>query len=117
VADDAIVSIQCTSPLIAPQAYWCILRTMESAGFKVRPYQATVPSFGVWGFALASPGDVPPPQQLATAVAGKTRFLNDAGLRSLFDLPNDLQPRDVEINRLDSQALVRYYEAEWRQWN
>lgn len=117
VADDAIVSIQCTSPLIAPQSYWCILRTMETAGFHVRPYQATVPSFGVWGFALASPGEVSLPKQLAPAVAGRIRFLNDEALRSLFELPADLQPRDVEINRLDSQALVRYYEAEWRQWN
>jgi len=117
VADDAIVSIQCTSPLIAPQSYWCILKTMESAGFRVRPFQATVPSFGVWGFALASPRDVPKPQHLAAAILGQMRFLNDDGLRSLFELSADLQPRDVEINRLDSQALVRYYEAEWRQWN
>ena len=117
VADDAMVAIQCTSPLIAPQAYWCIVRTMESAGFQIRPYQATVPSFGVWGFALASPGNIPQPQQLAPAIAGKTRFLNNDGLKSLFDLPVDLQPRHVEINRLDSQALVRYYETEWRQWN
>ncbi len=117
VADDAIVSIQCTSPLIAPQSYWCILKTMETAGFRVRPYQATVPSFGVWGFALASPGDVPSPQHVPVAVAGKMRFLNDDGMKSLFDLPADLQRLEVEINRLDSQALVRYYETEWRQWN
>ncbi|HVJ88011.1 MAG TPA: hypothetical protein VM452_20270, partial [Caulifigura sp.] len=117
VADEAIVSIQCTSPLIAPQSYWCILKTMETAGFRVWPYQATVPSFGVWGFALASPGDVAMPQHVPEAVAGKTRFLNDDGMKSLFELPADLQPRDVEINRLDSQALVRYYETEWRQWN
>jgi spermidine synthase len=115
--EDAVISIQCTSPLIAPQSYWCILRTMESVGFHVVPYHATVPSFGVWGFALASPAPLEPPQHLPSAVLGKTRFLNDESLRSLFHLPQDLKPRDVEINRLDSQALVRYYEAEWRQWN
>jgi len=117
VSDDAIVSIQCTSPLIAPQSYWCILKTMESAGFHVAPYQATVPSFGVWGFALASPSPVERPTRLAPAIVGQTRFLNDESLASLFELPADLQPRDVEINRLDSQALVRYYESEWRLWN
>ncbi|QDT52210.1 Spermidine synthase [Caulifigura coniformis] len=117
VSDDAIVSIQCTSPLIAPQSYWCILKTMESAGFHVAPFQATVPSFGVWGFALASPSPVNRPARLAPAIVGQIRFLNDESLASLFELPADLQPRDVEINRLDSQALVRYYESEWRQWN
>jgi spermidine synthase len=103
--------------LIAPQSYWCILRTMESAGFNVRPYHATVPSFGVWGFALAARGDVAAPRELAPAIAGRTRFLNNESLPALFELPVDLQPRVVEINRLDSQALVRYYESEWRQWN
>ncbi len=117
VTDNAVVSIQCTSPLIAPQSYWCILRTMETAGFQVQPFHATVPSFGVWGFALASPSALSPPSQLSPAIAGATRFLNDDALKSLFKLPADLQPRDVEINRLDSQALVRYYESEWRQWN
>jgi len=24
---------------------------------------------------------------------------------------------ETEVNRLDNQALVRYYEAEWRRWN
>ncbi len=55
LAPDALVSIQCTSPLVAPKSYWCILASMQSAGFHVRPFQATVPSFGIWGFALASP--------------------------------------------------------------
>ena len=49
----AAVSVQCTSPLFARRSYWCIIRTMEAAGFHVQPYHATVPSFGVWGFALA----------------------------------------------------------------
>ena len=28
-----------------------------------------------------------------------------------------MAPVETEINRLDNQALVRYYEAEWRRWN
>jgi predicted membrane-bound spermidine synthase len=28
----------------------------------------------------------------------------------------DLGPVPVEINRLDNQSLVRYYEAEWRRY-
>ena len=51
---NAAVAVQCTSPLFARKSYWCIIRTLEAAGFAVRPYQAAVPSFGVWGFALAA---------------------------------------------------------------
>ena len=110
---EATISVQCTSPLYARQAYWCIIRTMEAAGLSVRPYQTTVPSFGVWGFALAGqrPLDVP------TRVHVPTRYLDDANLAAMFLFPRDMTPVPVEINRLDNQMLVRYYEDEWRKWS
>ena len=46
----AAVAVQSTSPLFARTSYWCIVKTIEAAGFAVRPYQTAVPSFGVWGF-------------------------------------------------------------------
>jgi spermidine synthase len=117
MAEDGIVAIQCTSPLTAPKSYWCIARTVESVGFHVLPYHASVPSFGVWGFVLASPRPIEPPSDLRPEMAKSLRFLNNSNLRNLFDLPADLQPVPVEINRLDDQPLVRYYESEWKQWN
>jgi spermidine synthase len=110
---DAAISVQCTSPLNAPRAYWCIIRTMEAAGLYVRPYQATVPSFGVWGFALARlhPFDAPPHVRVAA------RFLDDPTLATMFIFPRDMAAVPVEINRLDNQMLVRYYEEEWGKWS
>ncbi len=35
----------------------------------------------------------------------------------MFDLPPDITPVPVTINRLDNQTLVRYYEAEWNRCN
>ncbi|MDA1161606.1 MAG: polyamine aminopropyltransferase [Planctomycetota bacterium] len=107
---DAMVCIQCTSPLLSRRAYWCIVRTMEAAGFYVRPFHAAVPSFGDWGFALASLSEFGAPTHLDDVVRGSLRFLNDETLSAMFQLPEDLSPIDVEINRLDNQALVRYYE-------
>ena len=113
ITDDAVMSIQCTSPLVAPKSYWCIVATMEASGFVVRPYRVSVPTFGVWGFGLASPvGPVPPPQSLAN-LKGALRFLNDSVMLDLFDLPVDMQRVDSALNRLNDQALVRYYEQEW----
>jgi len=108
----AAVTIQCTSPLFARTSYWCIVRTIESAGFHVRPYQTSVPSFGIWGFALASLNDFEIPKHV---IAG-SRFLDDSSVASMFVIPADMSPVDVEINRLDNQALVRYYESEWRHY-
>ena len=113
LAPGAAVSVQSTSPLFARNSFWCIVRTLEAAGFQVRPYYTAVPSFGVWGFALArrDPFDVP---QRTPAVA--LRFLNDQSLAAMFTLSEDLGPVPVEINRLDNQSLVRYYEAEWKRY-
>jgi spermidine synthase len=46
------------------------------------------------------------------------QFLNDRSFASMFEFPTDTsRPADeIEINRLDNQALVRYYEAEWRRF-
>jgi spermidine synthase len=44
------------------------------------------------------------------------RFLNREALTAMFDMPVDMKPLPVEINQLDNQALVRYYEREWRKW-
>jgi spermidine synthase len=109
---EAVMSVQCTSPLFARKSYWCIIRTMEAAGFFVRPYQTTVPSFGVWGYALARLA----PFESPAHVMPRLRFLTDSGLPSLFQFPADMSAVPVEINRLDNQTLVRYYEEEWRKW-
>lgn len=113
LAPGAAVAVQCTSPLYARQSYWCIVRTMEAAGLHVRPYQTTVPSFGVWGFSLARLE----PFEQPSRVGVPARFLDEATLAAMFVFPRDMQPVPVEINRLDNQVLVRYYEDEWRKWS
>ena len=39
------------------------------------------------------------------------------GIASLFVLGPDMSKVETEVNRLDNQVLVRYYEDEWRRWN
>jgi len=105
--------VQATSPLFARKSYWCIIETMRAAGFAVQPYQVTVPSFGVWGYALARHAAFEPPTHVPKL---PLRYLNDEALVAMFDMPADMKPVPVEINQLDNQALVRYYEREWRKW-
>ena len=109
---NAAVSVQSTSPMFARNSYWCIVRTLEAAGFVVRPYYTAVPSFGLWGFALArsTAFDVP-----RNPMAG-LKFLDDQSLAAMFTFSKDIEPVPVEINRLDNQVLVRYYEGEWKRF-
>ena len=82
---------------------------LRAAGFEVKPYQVTVPSFGVWGFVLARRVPFEPPTQPPNVAL---RFINASALRSMFEIPADMTKVPVEINQLDNQALVRYYERE-----
>jgi spermidine synthase len=110
------VVIQTTSPLIARKSFWCVMKTLESSGFSVRPFQTSVPSFGIWGYALAKLEPFDKPKVPSPDV--ELRFLNNETFASLFEFPADTaRPDDeLEINRLDNQALVRYYESEWRRF-
>nr|MBA2620277.1 polyamine aminopropyltransferase [Acidobacteriota bacterium] len=114
---DSAVVVQTTSPLIARKSFWCIIKTLEAAGFNVKPYQTTVPSFGIWGFALAKLQPFDAPAKLPENV--ELKFLNEKSLVSMFEFSADTAlpyDEEIEINRLDNQALVRYYEAEWRRF-
>ncbi|HNQ14203.1 MAG TPA: hypothetical protein PKM58_01480, partial [Pyrinomonadaceae bacterium] len=113
---DSAVVIQTTSPLMARQSFWCIVKTLETAGFIVRPYNTAVPSFGIWGFALAKLEPFAVPAKPASNI--ELRFLNETTMASMFEFSSDTNrpTGEIEVNRLDNQALVRYYETEWRKF-
>ena len=103
--------IQTTSPLYARQSFWCIARTLESVGLQVAPYHAYVPAFGEWGFALATRQPWRAPDRYPPGL----RFLTVETTAALFQFPPDMAPVETEINRLNNQILVHYYEREWNQ--
>ncbi len=108
---DALAVIQATSPLYARQSFWCVVTTIESVGLIATAYHALVPSFGEWGFVLAGRRAYRPPQSYAVDM----RFLTAATTPLLFLFPKDMARVDAEVNRLNNQVLVRYFEQEWRQ--
>ena len=101
--------IQTTSPLVARRSYWTVVHTIESVGLTARPYHANVPSFGEWGFVIASRR----PWRMPTELPPDLRFLNLPSLPQLFDFPRDMARVPAEVNRLSNQTLVTTYEAEW----
>ncbi len=101
--------IQTTSPLVARKSYWTVAQTIESVGLTATPYHAHVPSFGEWGFIIASRR----PWHVPTALPAGLRFLNLPSLPVLFDFPLDMARVPTEVNRLSNQVLVTTYEDEW----
>lgn len=122
LAPEAVVSMQATSPLWSPEAYWCIVRTLEHEGFEVRPYHAYVPAFGEWGFVLAGPVERDGEGELVSGgladgfvqLPPGLRFLTRDTLPTLFHFPKDMARLEGPINRLDNQVIVRLYESDWR---
>lgn len=101
--------VQTTSPLVARQSFWTVAQTIESVGLQTAPYHAHVPSFGEWGYIIASHRPWRLPEQLPDGL----RFLDVGSLPLLFDFPRDMARVPAEVNRLSNQALVHTYEREW----
>lgn len=101
--------VQTTSPLVARQSFWTVVHTIEAAGLGATPYHANVPSFGEWGFVVASRRPWRQPAKLPEGL----RFLNLQTLPLLFDFPQDMAAVPTGVNRLSNQILVRTYEQEW----
>jgi spermidine synthase len=101
--------VQTTSPLVARESFWTVVTTIEAAGLTATPYHAHVPSFGEWGYVIASRR----PWRLPQALPAGLRFLTVDSVPLLFDFPRDMQRVPAEVNRLSNQVLVTTYEREW----
>lgn len=95
--------------LVARQSFWTVAQTIESVGLRAAPYHAHVPSFGEWGFIIASRR----PWRLPEVLPGDLRFLSTPSLPLMFDFPLDMARVPAEVNRLSNQVLVHTYEREW----
>jgi spermidine synthase len=111
LSDGGAAVIQSTSPLFARKSFWCIVKTLESSGLRATPYHLYVPSFGEWGFVIASSHPYSQPEKYVKNL----RFLTADMAPSLFQFPKDMLPVEVEVNKLNNQVLVQYYESEWHE--
>jgi spermidine synthase len=109
VAEGGAAVVQSTSPFVARKSYWCVSDTLEAVGFKTAAYHTLVPSFGDWGFVLASRQKF---AQAKTYPAG-LKYLNPEIAREMFVFPKDIERVPVGVNRLNNQLLVRTFEEEW----
>jgi spermidine synthase len=101
--------IQTTSPLVARRSFWTVAATLEAVGLHTTPYHVNVPSFGEWGFIIASHRPWLPPRALPAGL----RFLTPGGVTAMLDFPTDMARVPAEPNRLSNQMLVRTFEEEW----
>lgn len=105
---------QATSPYFATQAFWSINNTIATAGLRPIPYHLYIPSFGDWGFVLASKEELNPEDIQINVV---TRYLETKLLPGLFTFSKDLGYRDAAPSTLDKPLVLGYYLKSWKHWN
>jgi spermidine synthase len=105
--------VQSTSPLFARRSFWSIVETLRAAGLRTYPYHAYVPSFGEWGFVIASRA----PYAIPAALPGGLRFLTNDAVAEAFHFPFDMRAIPAEPNSLNDQILVRYYAEDFERIN
>ena len=74
-------------------------------------YHVYVPSFGEWGYTIAANNPAADFKQVKRK-AGGLRFY-DYTYERFNNFSKDMMANDVEVNRLDNQVLVRYFDEEW----
>lgn len=117
---NGMISIQSTSPYYAPKAFWCINKTLETEGFNVLPYHAQVPTFGDWGFQLATNDKINIEEIKSNFSQSNltTRFLNLDTIDRLFVFSEDekIDKTSLEVNSLLTPKLLTYYLEAVKEW-
>jgi spermidine synthase len=111
LSTDAIIVVQTTSPYFAPKSFWCINKTVMQVFPQINAYHAYVPSFGEWGFTIAINGFGTEFTNVNRTVKGLKFY--DYSFKKFNYFTKDMISNDIEINRLNNQVLVRYFDEEW----
>ncbi len=111
-----VMSIQSTSPYYAKEAFWCINKTILLEDLNVVPYHIWVPSFGDWGFQLASKDTI---DISKIKINVQTKFLNNTNIQGVFLFSEDEKTNlgNINPNTLSNPKLISYYleaEKRWR---
>ena len=113
---------QSTSPLYSPEAFLCIKKTMEAAGFSTVPYQNSVPSMGRWGWVIGVRHEVMPAQRLKQELLTlefadiETRFFNRDAMISMAHFGKGLFEKEAQIEpntQFDHNILKYYRQGNW----
>jgi Predicted spermidine synthase with an N-terminal membrane domain len=112
---------QATSPVFARDAFWSIHNTMAAAPnpynagepLNLIPYHVYVPSFGDWGFVMASAHNM---SQRGIIEDVERRFLSAERWQAAQVFAPDIGSTEAEQNTIQTHAVVSYYLEGWSRW-
>ncbi|KGM45544.1 spermidine synthase [Neobacillus niacini] len=112
LTEDGILVCQSHSPEYAPFVYWSIGLSLKGTGMHVKSYHTEVPSFGDWGFHLASKKPIHLPNR--KVVVPHQTLPED--LSTLFVFPSHFRSvqENSRMNTLSNLTLHEIYKQELR---
>lgn len=121
LSGQGVLVTQAGSPFFARQAFWSVVTTLESSrnpqqpgqGLFTKPYHSYVPSFGEWGFVLASPV---PLSGRDLDVPNGLSYLTPDVWQAAQVFGADMDRVAAKSNTLQTHVLAGYYLDGWDYW-
>ena len=115
---DGVIVVQSTSPFHAKNAFISIKKTVKKANFtQVEQYHQNVPSFGEWGWTIATKTGASVSERLSRQpeIGVETTWLTTALLTGSFEFNKGFYDNKdrVKINYLGSNQLYQYHQNAW----
>lgn len=119
LAGDGLIGIQSTSPYHAKDTFISIGKTVKAAGFNhVVQYHDNIPSFGEWGWTIASKQGASPKTRLSrlTKLPVTHSWLTLELINAAFVFPNNFfqDQNEIGINYLGSHTIYQLHQKAWR---
>ena len=106
MSPQAVLITQSSSPFFTRHTFWCIENTLAAVFSSTHSFHMTVPSFGIWGFNMASnSGTIP--EQFSFGVP--TRYLDAEVMRAAAVFGRDIAQVDSPVNTIMEPKLYQLY--------
>lgn len=119
---EGVMMAQATSPVFATEVYWTIDQTVKATGMNTYNFHVDVPSFGNWGFVMASRERIDVED---ASIRVDTEFLSEDVISALTVFGKDTdreifnsdgQVKSLEPNTLIDPNLIQKYEEAWKHY-
>jgi len=116
---DGVMSVQSTSPYHAKDTFVSIGKTVKYAGFaNVEQYHHNVPSFGEWGWTIATKVGLPASERLKRLdmLSVDDGWITKGKLVGAFEFGKGFYSdiESIKINRLGSGIVYQYHLKDWQ---
>jgi spermidine synthase len=119
LAGDGAMVVQSSSPYHAKNTFISIGKTVKYAGFlHVEQYHHNVPSFGQWGFTIATKNGQSAKQRLQnlTQLPVNDHWMTQGLMLAAFEFSQSFYANqaNIKINRIGSMNAYQYHRDDWQ---